>query len=187
MSIHARIAELGITLPEPAKPVASYVSYVRSGEQIFISGQLSNDASGGIKGTVGVDVEHRDELKRDLWKTVFLPREIDALDAAFDMPMRGRMALVLFSAKEALYKAQYPRTTTFMGFHELHVAISPDPREPTRGTLRCTFQNDVGALDRDGFARASVAHGRFQLEAAPGAEVLTSVLIPAKTARNTTE
>ncbi len=56
MSIHARIAELGIPLPEPAKPVASYVSYVRSGEQIFISGQLSNDASGGIKGTVGVDV-----------------------------------------------------------------------------------------------------------------------------------
>ena len=56
MSIEARIAELGLTLPEPAKPVASYVSYVRSGNQITISGQLSNDASGGIKGTVGVDV-----------------------------------------------------------------------------------------------------------------------------------
>ena len=56
MSIEARIAELGLTLPEPAKPVASYVSYVRSGNQVTISGQLSNDASGGIKGTVGVDV-----------------------------------------------------------------------------------------------------------------------------------
>ena len=56
MSIEARIAELGLTLPEPAKPVASYVSYVRSGDQVTISGQLSNDASGGIKGTVGVDV-----------------------------------------------------------------------------------------------------------------------------------
>ena len=56
MSIHARIAELGITLPEPAKPVASYVSYVRTGNQVLISGQLSNDANGGIKGTVGVDV-----------------------------------------------------------------------------------------------------------------------------------
>lgn len=56
MSIEARIAELGLTLPEPAKPVASYVSYVRSGDQITISGQLSNDANGGIKGTVGVDV-----------------------------------------------------------------------------------------------------------------------------------
>lgn len=56
MSIHARIADLGITLPEPAKAVANYVAYVRSGEQLYISGQLSNDASGGIKGTVGVDV-----------------------------------------------------------------------------------------------------------------------------------
>ena len=56
MSIEARIAELGLTLPEPAKPVASYVSYVRSGDQLTISGQLSNDANGGVKGTVGVDV-----------------------------------------------------------------------------------------------------------------------------------
>ncbi|WP_312596838.1 RidA family protein [Brevundimonas sp.] len=56
MSIEARIAELGMTLPEPAKPVASYVSFVRSGNQITISGQLSNDANGGIRGTVGVDV-----------------------------------------------------------------------------------------------------------------------------------
>ncbi|PZT99900.1 MAG: hypothetical protein DI624_04305 [Brevundimonas sp.] len=56
MSIEARIAELGLTLPEPAKPVASYVSFVRSGDQVTISGQLSNDANGGIKGTVGVNV-----------------------------------------------------------------------------------------------------------------------------------
>ena len=56
MSIESRLTELGITLPEPAKPVASYVSYVRSGDQLTISGQLSNDANGGVKGTVGVDV-----------------------------------------------------------------------------------------------------------------------------------
>jgi enamine deaminase RidA (YjgF/YER057c/UK114 family) len=56
MTIAARIAELGITLPEPAKPVASYVSFVQTGNLVHISGQLSNDASGGIKGTVGVDV-----------------------------------------------------------------------------------------------------------------------------------
>lgn len=63
MSIEARIAELGLTLPEPAKPVASYVSYVRSGNQVTISGQLSNDANGGIKGTVGVDVTPEQALK----------------------------------------------------------------------------------------------------------------------------
>lgn len=56
MSIHTRIEQLGIVLPEPAQAVANYVPWVRAGELIHISGQLSNDASGGIKGTVGVDV-----------------------------------------------------------------------------------------------------------------------------------
>lgn len=63
MSIEARIAELGLTLPEPAKPVASYVSFVQSGNQVTISGQLSNDANGGIKGTVGVDVTPEQALE----------------------------------------------------------------------------------------------------------------------------
>jgi|TARA_R110002051_G_scaffold41963_3_gene86572 enamine deaminase RidA (YjgF/YER057c/UK114 family) len=56
MTIAARLAELGISLPEPAKAVANYVPYVRSGNLVHISGQLSNDAAGGIKGTVGDDV-----------------------------------------------------------------------------------------------------------------------------------
>ena len=56
MTVAARLAELGIDLPEPAKAVANYVPYVRSGDLVHISGQLSNDASGGIKGTVGDDV-----------------------------------------------------------------------------------------------------------------------------------
>lgn len=56
MSIAARLTELGISLPEPAKAVANYVPFVRSGNLIHISGQLSNDANGGVKGTVGADV-----------------------------------------------------------------------------------------------------------------------------------
>ncbi len=40
MSIDARLRELGITLPEPPKPVAAYVPAVRSGTLLFISGQL---------------------------------------------------------------------------------------------------------------------------------------------------
>ena len=56
MTIDARIAELGITLPEPAKAVANYVPFVQAGNLVHISGQLSNDASGGVKGTVGADV-----------------------------------------------------------------------------------------------------------------------------------
>jgi enamine deaminase RidA (YjgF/YER057c/UK114 family) len=57
MSLDARLAELGIDLPQPASAVANYVPFVRSGNLLHISGQLSNDASGGLKGTVGVDVD----------------------------------------------------------------------------------------------------------------------------------
>jgi enamine deaminase RidA (YjgF/YER057c/UK114 family) len=40
MTIEARIAELGLTLPEPAAPVASYVPAVEAGGMLYISGQL---------------------------------------------------------------------------------------------------------------------------------------------------
>lgn len=55
--VEERLAELGITLPQPNAPVANYVPFVRSGDLLHISGQVSVDASGGIKGTVGVDVD----------------------------------------------------------------------------------------------------------------------------------
>ncbi len=56
MTAAARLKELGIALPAPAAAVANYVPFVRSGDLLHISGQLSNDASGGVKGTVGADV-----------------------------------------------------------------------------------------------------------------------------------
>lgn len=57
MSVAARLKELGIDLPAPAAAVANYVPFVRSGDLLHIAGQLSNDASGGVKGTVGADVD----------------------------------------------------------------------------------------------------------------------------------
>lgn len=55
--IENRLSELGVVLPKPVAPVANYVPFVRSGNLVHISGQISLDASGGIKGTVGVDVD----------------------------------------------------------------------------------------------------------------------------------
>lgn len=40
MSIDAKLAELGLVLPAPPKPVAAYVPCVRSGNLVFVSGQL---------------------------------------------------------------------------------------------------------------------------------------------------
>ncbi|MEI2821278.1 MAG: RidA family protein [Marmoricola sp.] len=40
MSVEAKLAELGLSVPEVAKPVAAYIPAVRSGSHIFTSGQL---------------------------------------------------------------------------------------------------------------------------------------------------
>lgn len=38
--VEARLAELGITLPTPPVPVATYVPYVRTGDLLVVSGQV---------------------------------------------------------------------------------------------------------------------------------------------------
>lgn len=55
--IEDRLTQLGIALPKPNPPVANYVPFVRAGDLVHISGQVSVDASGGIKGVVGEDVD----------------------------------------------------------------------------------------------------------------------------------
>jgi enamine deaminase RidA (YjgF/YER057c/UK114 family) len=55
--VEQRLSELGIELPTPPVAVANYVPAVRTGNLLHISGQISNDASGGVRGTVGVDVD----------------------------------------------------------------------------------------------------------------------------------
>ena len=56
-AIDDRLKALGIVLPEPVAPVANYVPYVLTGNQLYISVQISIDASGGIKGVVGQEVD----------------------------------------------------------------------------------------------------------------------------------
>jgi enamine deaminase RidA (YjgF/YER057c/UK114 family) len=55
--VEDRLAAAGIVLPTPNAPVANYVPFVRAGDLVHISGQVSVDASGGVRGTVGVEVD----------------------------------------------------------------------------------------------------------------------------------
>jgi enamine deaminase RidA (YjgF/YER057c/UK114 family) len=57
MSIQAKLAELGLTLPQAAAPVAAYVPAVRTGNLVFTAGQLPLvDGKIEFVGKVGSDV-----------------------------------------------------------------------------------------------------------------------------------
>ena len=47
-NIEGRLAELGITLAQPAAPVAAYVPAVEAGGLLHISGQISVDENGEL-------------------------------------------------------------------------------------------------------------------------------------------
>ena len=54
--IDARLADLGIELPAPAKPVANYVPFVRTGNLVFIAGQGPlKDGAVAYSGKVGAE------------------------------------------------------------------------------------------------------------------------------------
>ena len=53
-----RLRELGLSLPDVATPIANYVPTVRTGNLLFVAGQVPRKADGSIlAGKVGVDTE----------------------------------------------------------------------------------------------------------------------------------
>ncbi len=56
MSIDAKLAELGLTLPAAAAPVAAYVPVVIAGGLAYVSGQVSFVDGVLVKGRLGDDV-----------------------------------------------------------------------------------------------------------------------------------
>ncbi|HAQ36441.1 MAG: hypothetical protein CMF74_03445 [Maricaulis sp.] len=55
--IERRLADLGITLPAPVAPVANYVPWARSGNSVYVSGQISMGPNGLVKGRLGDDMD----------------------------------------------------------------------------------------------------------------------------------
>ena len=57
-TIETRLTALGVTLPDAQPPAANYVPFVQVGNQVYISGQISRDPSGGlIIGTLGATMD----------------------------------------------------------------------------------------------------------------------------------
>ena len=70
--------------------------------------------------SIGIDAEPHDELKTELWKSVLDSRETEAVSR---LPDPGVAARIIFSAKESIYKCQYPMTRQYLGFHDVHLEV----------------------------------------------------------------
>lgn len=55
--IDARLAELGIVLPDAPAPAANYVPFVRVGSLLHVSGQISRTSAGLLTGKLGLDLD----------------------------------------------------------------------------------------------------------------------------------
>ncbi len=70
---------------------------------------------------LGLDLEPATELDAELRPRVCRPEELSGLPAI--PAMAGRRAKLLFSAKEAAYKALWPLLKQFLDFHDLEIRI----------------------------------------------------------------
>ena len=119
-------------------------------------------ASTGAWASVGLDIEPDAPLDEALWESVLRPEEIAWL-VGRPTERRGRFARLIFSAKEAAYKCQYPLTRTLLDFDELAITVEP-------GAFLATFQRPVAP-----FAAGAILAGRWT--AAEGA-LLTAITLP---------
>lgn len=56
-AFETRLAELGVTLSEAPAPAANYVPFVRFGDTLYVSGQISMNEDGLILGKLGADLD----------------------------------------------------------------------------------------------------------------------------------
>jgi enamine deaminase RidA (YjgF/YER057c/UK114 family) len=130
--IESRLKDLGITLPTPPAPVASYVPFVVSGNLVFISGQVTI-APDGLKyvGTVGKELSLEDGKAAARLCAVNVLAQVKA--AAGDLDRVKRCAKVTVFVNAIPGFAQHPEVAN--GASDLFVEVFGDAGRHARAAV----------------------------------------------------
>jgi 4'-phosphopantetheinyl transferase EntD len=97
---------------------------------------------------IGLDLEPATPLEAALWPDILLRQEQTLLKTR---SQPERLAKLIFSAKEATYKAQYPVSRTLFGFDVIHITLQDH-------SFTATFTTDI-----PGFPKGTTLHGSYSL------------------------
>lgn len=97
---------------------AGFVGSISHGHGVCVAAVARRGAIAGI----GVDVEAADAVHAELWSRVLCANE-EAWLRARPAGEQTALAAVFFSAKEAVYKAQFPITAARLGFHDVELEL----------------------------------------------------------------
>ena len=129
MRVEQRLRELGIELPPPVKPVATYVRYVRTGNLLFISGTGPSDAAPKGKVDTDLSVEQAYEVARE----VGLQLLATAKDALGDLDRIKRVVKVLGMVNSSPEFDQQPQVIN--GCSDLFVEVLGEAGRHTRSAV----------------------------------------------------
>ena len=120
-----------------------------------ISAPPSSPQKRSVK-AIGIDAEVAASVTEKLWPRLFLGPEIEWLHS-LTMTQRLSAAALLFSAKEAFYKCQYPLVRQSLGFHDVLVCLPHWVAGASDGTFLIEPQRKIELLEHT----SSPMRGRY--------------------------
>jgi 4'-phosphopantetheinyl transferase EntD len=112
-----------------------------------------------VLAALGLDTERAGRVKPELWPKICVDEEIAWLES-LDREEQAVGATLIFAAKEAFYKCQYPSTRQWLNFGDVRVAVGEGGEV---GSLCVVPLRPIAFLARDGLAaHAAALCGRFR-------------------------
>ncbi|MGH2535651.1 MAG: RidA family protein [Thermomicrobiales bacterium] len=129
MRVEERLKELGIELPPPVQPVATYVRYVQTGNLLFIAGTGPTDNAPKGKVPTDVSVEEAYQVAREVGLQIIATAQA----ALGDLDRVKRVVKVLGMVNSAPDFGDQPKVIN--GCSDLFVEVFGDAGRHTRSAV----------------------------------------------------